>query len=396
MNKIVYDVPDKEWDEYVESHPAGDLLQLSGWARTKAPQWSSGRVALRGADGQLVAGAQLLFRRLPLPGLKRYICYVPRGPLVDFQNAGLVTEFLDAMEAYAKKRGALSITLDPALRRDPWAESLLKLFGSRGYDHGGFTFEMTEIQPRFNMMLDIAQSEEDRRKGYSSSLRTKINRAARLPFVRKVCGPGELEDFFAVMEETGARDKIGVRTRAYYEGLLKAFEADGRQCFSVIYLSRQAALDFIREKYEQKPDDQLAKDIAFLEKETREEIPLACTAMLYCGKHAYYLYGGSSSRLRKTLPVFRLMPMSIDDAIARGAEIFDFGGVSGETDVKKDPRHGGLYMFKRLWGPEMVEYVGEFSRPLRPVMNKLFNAALGLRKKLRKSGRTDRQLQLGD
>ncbi|MEK7328622.1 MAG: peptidoglycan bridge formation glycyltransferase FemA/FemB family protein, partial [Chloroflexota bacterium] len=54
------------WDAFVESHPHGHILQTSAWAGLKcAFGWSAARVDVR-ESGKLVAGAQILFRPLPL------------------------------------------------------------------------------------------------------------------------------------------------------------------------------------------------------------------------------------------------------------------------------------------------------------------------------------------
>lgn len=393
MYEIRYEVSAAEWDAFVEAHPAGDLLQLSAWAEAKKPGWQSARVGIY-SEGRLCAGAQLLFRRLPLPGFSYTLCYAPRGPLVDLHNSELTDTCLTAIEAYARKHGALSLCFDPAILRSEWEAELLPRLGKRGYKHAGFSTEMNEIQPRCNMMLDLSRSLEERRSGYASSLRNKVNKAARTNYVRQRLDEGELGEFFTILQETGERDHIGVRNQGYYESLLKAFKLEGREDFHVLSLPRPDALAWLEEQLAKKPGDEaLLAEKAYVEGYPKENIPLACSAVLYCGKHAYYLYGGSSNHLRKMYPVFGLLPPVMEDAIAHGCTIFDFGGVSGETDVSKDPRHGGLYTFKRQWGAELVEYVGEFEKPLRPLLHGLFRLALRLRKKLRAPGHSGRQFE---
>ncbi|OQY22451.1 MAG: hypothetical protein B6I34_05820, partial [Anaerolineaceae bacterium 4572_32.1] len=57
---------DARWDTFVTQSPAGHLLQSSRWGELKARfGWQVERLALE-QGGELRAGAQILFRRLPL------------------------------------------------------------------------------------------------------------------------------------------------------------------------------------------------------------------------------------------------------------------------------------------------------------------------------------------
>ncbi|HLU09789.1 MAG TPA: peptidoglycan bridge formation glycyltransferase FemA/FemB family protein, partial [Oceanobacillus sp.] len=69
----------QQWDAFVTAHPRAHILQLSTWAGQKRPYgWESARVALAEND-QIVAGAQILFRRLPFR--LGTMAYLPMGPL---------------------------------------------------------------------------------------------------------------------------------------------------------------------------------------------------------------------------------------------------------------------------------------------------------------------------
>ena len=75
---------DREWDAFVAAHSHGGLLQTTNWSRLKSRfGWQSRRIWVR-REGQLVAGAQILFRSAAL-GLV-HIGYIPHGPLVDWRD----------------------------------------------------------------------------------------------------------------------------------------------------------------------------------------------------------------------------------------------------------------------------------------------------------------------
>lgn len=408
-------VSDGEWDTWVEQHPYGDLLQSSAWATLKEPTWRRDRFAVRDGAGQLVAGAQLLLRALPGTGGKLLLAYASRGPILDWNNPALLQLTLEELERRAKAAGAIRLILDPPLYREDWAEHLLPILRKRGYLHAGWGTDMVEIQPRCNRMIPILPTAEAQLAAFSPKLRYTLKRAAKQPFVIHKLQPGELQTFFALLLETGKRDQIGVRTEAYYDKLLRLFDAEDRADFTLLSLQRQPALEQLTanrksleaelranrkalsratqaEKQEALRENTAALEraLAKIEEEREElegypqdEIPLACAALLYSAAHCYYLYGGTSDRFRSTLPVYALLPDALERARKRGCTLFDFGGVSGELDPEKDPRHGGLELFKRKWGGDPIEYVGEFTLPLRPFWSRLWDAAVEIRKKLR-------------
>lgn len=400
-----------QWDQEVLQHPYGDLLQLRGWAESKKPDWRRREVVIRDEDGEIEGLAQILLRRLPFPFSRWTLAYAPRGPVVDPANSRGIERLLEKMEEEARAGSALLLRLDPPWRREDWEGSVFSTFSRRGYRHAGFGQQMEEIQPRYNMVLDL-----EAEPTYNASTRNQVNRARRQAFrMDYLAVEEEHDDFYAIMVETGKRDGIGVRNQAYYENLHRAFpEAD----FAVLSLDREAAL---HQMEEEKKKSQLElqreeKRLQRLEGEKRERmlhsivprregiqnldeqmetlrseekpfLPLACAAVLYCGPHAYYLYGGSSDHYRRTFPVYALLPALFQRARERGCRSFDFGGVSGQTDPSRDPSYGGLYFFKRQWGAQMVEYVGEFEKPLRPFLAALLRTAIAWRKRLRKPKR---------
>ena len=85
-----------EWDAAV-NRLNGHPQQLWGWGQTKADHgWRTDRLLLN-RDGETIACAQILIRRLPLPF--RALVYIPRGPVC---GAGDAQEVLEALGNYAR------------------------------------------------------------------------------------------------------------------------------------------------------------------------------------------------------------------------------------------------------------------------------------------------------
>ena len=102
-----YTEADAEWDDFVAGHPHGSLLQTTQWAQLKNRfGWHSHRVWLR-QDGQLVAGAQVLYRSVAFGAIK--MGYIPHGPLVNWNDDEQVAVLLNQLDqsAYQNRAGIM-------------------------------------------------------------------------------------------------------------------------------------------------------------------------------------------------------------------------------------------------------------------------------------------------
>ena len=92
--KVETETPDPVWDEFVARHPAGRFVQSGLWAAVKAENgWGRLCVQICGPAG-IIAGAQVLTRRLPAIGR---VGYAIGAPLLGNDESGLRTQCLDAV-----------------------------------------------------------------------------------------------------------------------------------------------------------------------------------------------------------------------------------------------------------------------------------------------------------
>lgn len=84
--KVSQLAPDDEWDNFVEFTAGGHFEQTSRWAQVKKEEgWESVRIIIR-LNTAIVAGCQILLRRLPVVGKAGYI---PKGPLIQTDDSVL-------------------------------------------------------------------------------------------------------------------------------------------------------------------------------------------------------------------------------------------------------------------------------------------------------------------
>ena len=99
-----------EHDRFVIDSPQTNLLQSSSWAKIK-DSWGNDRLGFY-QDDKLVAVASVLIQPLPL-GFS--MIYIPRGPIMDYQDKELLAFVITSLKKYAKTKRALFVKFDPSL-----------------------------------------------------------------------------------------------------------------------------------------------------------------------------------------------------------------------------------------------------------------------------------------
>lgn len=88
------------------------------------------------------------------------------------------------------------------------------------------------------------------------------------------------------------------------------------------------------------------------------------------GDKTWYLYGASSNEHRNLMPNYLLQWYMIKDAIKNKCSMYDFRGVSGVVD-ENHPQYG-LYRFKKGFGAEFTEFIGEIYINFKPTTYKMY------------------------
>lgn len=109
--KFITNIPADRFNAFAAKHQKNHFLQSYEWGvfKSKSPDWSFDTVGLEDENGQLVAGALVLLRQLPL--IKRPFIYIPRGYLIDFSQKQLVETFTKSMKQYAQQKKLFSLKL---------------------------------------------------------------------------------------------------------------------------------------------------------------------------------------------------------------------------------------------------------------------------------------------
>jgi peptidoglycan pentaglycine glycine transferase (the first glycine) len=319
------------WQTFVATHPGGNLLQTTQWALLKADfGWDWDLVTVQ-QDETPICGAVILYRPLPLH--LGTIAYIPRGPVVDWNDGRLVRRLFSAVYEALRRRRAWACWMEPQV---PDEEGVATILAGLGYRPSPRT-----IQPRRTLIVDIAPPEDEILMAMKSKTRYNIRLAERKGVTVRQGTLEDLSPFYALMEETGERDAFGVHTEAYYR---RAFE--------------------LFAPYEQ---------IALLIAEYQGE-PLAALMAFAVGTTAAYISGASSSRHRNLMAPYAVQWAAIQWARSRGCTHYDLWGIPDvdeaqleEAFTERSDGLWGVYRFKRGFGGHMVRYTGLWERPLHPL-----------------------------
>ncbi|MGN0452195.1 MAG: lipid II:glycine glycyltransferase FemX [Ruminococcus sp.] len=308
-----------EYEIYNIRHERGSFMQSLLWSEVKC-KWKRETVVVRDSSGNITAGAQILIRKLPFVPFS--FMYIPRGPLWNRENPDSLLRLFEKIKAVAKKHRCFCLRADPQI--DEMDFESIELLKSLGFLHRKERVGYENTQCRENYVLKIlGRSQEEVFESFKSKCRYNIRLSERKGVECKFYGVEKTEDFYRLLRETAQRDGFEIRSRKYYEKLLRSFGENAKLCICC-----------------------------------KDKEPLSAAIYLEYGNRATYLVGASSNFHRNCMPNYLMQWTMIKQAISKGVEIYDFGGIPYFYD--ENHRNFGVYRFKKQFSGEIVTYAGEF------------------------------------
>ena len=295
----------KAWNNFVAQSPFGDAMQCLEWGEVKKPDWQPIPFAVENSDG-FTATALVLKRKLPLG---RSIFYVPRGPILDWNDREAARQIVKKLRVAARAHRAILIKIDPAVP------------SSTRFDNGELAETLSELgfvpsadatsgfggtQPRCVMKLDIAGSEDEVQARFHAKWRYNIRVAKKKGVtVKSDCTRDDIAIFHKLYATTAQRDGFTGRPLSYFEKMLDVLEPQGLAKLFLTHLN----------------DTPLSGAICFL-------LPPQC----------WYVYGASSNEHRNVMPNHAMQWAMMQWARENSCTIYDFRGVADEAKISKDAK----------------------------------------------------------
>jgi peptidoglycan pentaglycine glycine transferase (the first glycine) len=331
------------WDSALASLPRPHVLQTWEWGDFKSRWgWQPKRLLFE-EDGQIVAAAQILRRQLPRIPLS--VAYVPKGPVLDYDNTLRLHQLLSILEQQAKEQRSLFIKIDP----DLWlnhgiadmsspsdATSVLEIFAQHGWRPSA-----EQIQFRNTLIIDLTRNEDELLANMKAKTRYNIRLTSRRGVYTRSGHESDLRTFYHLYYETSQRDGFLIRPPAYYLDLWAEFLRDGRAHLL----------------------------LAEVERET-----IAGLILFHFGQSAWYMYGASSSQHRNLMPNYLLQWEAIRRAKELGCTRYDMWGAPDRFE--EDDPLWGVYRFKSGFGGETMLGIGAFDFSPLPRLYRVYTMTM--------------------
>ncbi len=414
MHKLISLEKDK-YDEYVKNHKTkSHFLQSVAWGelckvkKNLTPYY----LGLVDEDNNILASALLLQKHLPMN-----YCYLysPRGFVMDYQDKKLVNEMTKKIVKFAKSKRAIFVKMDPdiiikdnnylneeiPLEYDP--KSIFKTIKELGWKHLGFTKNFETTQPRYSFRINLKQPIEEIESHFSKTTKQRISKAIKLNTIVEIGTQKDIKEFYHLMTLTETRKDFISYNEDYYETLYEIFNGTesskatlflGKVDLNKTIKSIEENLKNVNNQISILPIDNLSKSAKNKLKElTRQKenytkeikkfkdykkeygnrLTLSAHMIIEYGDKAWVLYAGNHNILTETYVNYNTYFEHLKYCKERNLNIYDQFGTIG--DLSKDNPRLGLHEFKKKFGGDYVEFIGEFdyiiNKPLYFIFTKL-------------------------
>ncbi|MBL0746639.1 peptidoglycan bridge formation glycyltransferase FemA/FemB family protein [Nocardioides sp. G10] len=361
--------------DFIAGRSSASFLQTPAWAAVKA-EWKAESIGwFRGSD--LVGVGLVLYRQLPR--VKRYLAYLPEGPVIDWDDDDLES-WLAPMVSHLKRQGAFAVRMGPPVVTRRWsaeqvkagvADEAVRRLGDvppleRSQEGACVIAQLHELgwqqqsaeggfsagQPQFNFQVPLVdedgspRSEDDVLKGMNQLWRRNIKKADKSGVEVTLGERADLKAFHDLYVHTAERDHFTPRPLAYFQTMYDALLAEDPDRIQVWLARHEGDL-------------------------------VAATIAIRVGTHAWYSYGASSTEKREVRGSNAVQWAMIRHALGAGARVYDLRGITETLDA--DDPHVGLIQFKVGTGGQAVEYAGEWDLPVNRAVYKAFQLYLARR-----------------
>lgn len=419
-NMKLIELEKQQFESFVGNHKTkSHFLQSSYWGefckskKNLIPYY----LGLIDNSDNILGAALLLQKRLPL-GYSYF--YSPRGFVIDYSDSSLVKEMTKKVCEFAKSKKAIFLTIDPDIIKEKHNyldekielnydyNDILKTLTSLGFKHKGFTKNFETMQPRYTFRIDMNQSLEDIMEHFSKTTKQRIKKSEKLNTEVVIGTKNDIDTFYHLMALTEDRKDFVSYSKDYYEKLYELFDKENmvKLFLGKIYPKKivnelQKDLDELNNKIKElgpEPSSKSAKNklkelnnqLSKLEKEIEkyedalnkygEEITLNAHMIILYHDKAWVLYAGNHNILTESYSNYHTYLEHIKYCKENGIKIYDQFGTIG--DLRKDNPRLGLHEFKKKFGGDYIEFLGEFEYILNKPMYFVFKKLVPLYRKM--------------
>ena len=359
------------WNQLISKLPNPHFLQTYEWGQVKAKYGWIPYYAVWTDDGKFhisqttenlslitghcVAATMILKKQILNHGFaaRLSILYAPKGPLLDWENAGLRNRVLNDLQSFAKKQGAIFLKVDPDIllgRGIP--QSAVDVPDNAGQAmrselmRRGWVYSSDQIQFQNTVLIDLSATEEEMLARMKPKTRYNVRLAEKKGVTIRTGTVDDLPALYKMYAETSVRDGFVIRDENYYMTVWKLFMSNVE---TLKRASVPSCIPLIAEV-----DNQ----------------PVAAIFLFMFAGRAYYVYGMSRNLHREKMPTYLLQWEAMKRAKAGGCSAYDLWGapeIFNESDSM-----WGVYRFKEGLGGEVVRTLGAYDFAPNKLWYKLY------------------------
>lgn len=420
-SKII-EISAKEFNAYSKRFDNATFYQTSNWANLKASTGWKALYIIYKEEYEVKGCGLFLLKKMPF--INSYLAYTPRGFLINYNDLQLVDRFLKELIPFLKIKHIFMLIMDPYVllnHRDINGDiindgydnhKLIDKLNQLGFKHTGYNLYYENLAPRFLFRLNLKD------KTYDELLNNFKKEAKRRALKKDYLGievrelkENEVETFKNLMEMTSNRKGFIDRPLSYYKQMYASLNPDGILRYMVaeldidkckeninneikninkkiekLKLHEQSNLGKIKEEFVSlKSNLRLLDTLAKLDAEGLKKVPLSVVCLLSYGKEAIMLLAGNDENYLQHFNASNIIVSELIKLVKQeGYDYYNFYGITG--NFNKNSKDYGLYAYKKQYGGEVIELVGQFEYIINPVIKSLYEFLLGIYKLTKKIG----------
>lgn len=415
---------EEEYEDFVRNNKLkSHFLQSHIWGEfsKKAKKLTPYYLGLKN-NNSIVATALLLQKSLPL-GYSYF--YSPRGFVIDFNDKELLKIFTDKIVEFIKDKKAIFLKIDPdiIINKYNYLDEKIEISGtdkvfsnikSCGFKHLGFTKNFETMQPRYTFRIDLKQDLDTIFNHFSKSTKQRIKKAQKIGCEVCIGSSDDIDTFYHLMTLTEDRKDFVSYSKDYYK---TQYDLLSKKNMATLFLGKintnkvlsnlEEELNFVKNSINNISGDSLSKSaksklnnlnsrLDSINKDIKKyteykekygnEIILNAHMIISYGNKAWVLYAGNHNILTESNANYLTYYEHIKYFKEKNIEVYDQFGTIG--DLSKDNPRIGLHEFKKKFGGDYVEFIGEFDYILKPFMYFIFTKLIPFyRNIIKKKGR---------
>lgn len=418
---LIVELEKLEYEKFVKNNKyKSHFLQSYTWGEfsKKKKRLTPYYIGLKDKN-KIVAATLLLEKRLPL-GYSYF--YAPRGFVIDFSNKNLLKEMSTKIIEFIKKKNkkALFLKIDPDIiiksynylgeeNKLPYNyQDIFDNIKACGFKHLGFTKNFETMQPRYTFRIDMEKSLDEIENCFSKTTKQRINKAKKLGCEVSIGDINDIDEFYHLMMLTENRKDFVSYSKDYYEEQYNMLEKEDMAVLFLGKVNTKRVIDNLNieltdinnsindidpnntgknAKNKLKSlNNQKEKILNEIEKYKKYQkkygqvITLNAHMIIKYGDKAWVLYAGNHNILTESYANYLTYFEHIKYCKENNIKIYDQFGTIG--DLSKDNPRLGLHEFKKKFGGDYVEFIGEFDYVIKPVMYFVFTKLVPLYRKL--------------